>query len=108
MHELIWQLSTPAPLWTLMELDWFATAQAAPFADRLHAVQCLPRLKLIAGSAHAGKNNHVWTLFKADRLRQGRASPLRAHRRVEKKAALEDWKPRPNVFRLLLICCPVH
>jgi hypothetical protein len=71
MHGLIDHLAALAPLWTLMELDWFATAQATPFADRLHVVQCLPRLKLIAGSPYTGMSNHAWALFRADRPRHG-------------------------------------
>jgi hypothetical protein len=65
MHPLIEHFQGIAPTWLLIDYDWAATKQAAPFLRHCSDIVTLPRLKLIEGSKDTGKDNHAWYRFDA-------------------------------------------
>jgi hypothetical protein len=65
MHRLIKHFQRIAPTWLLIDYDWAATKQAAPFLLHCSDIVILPRLKWIAGSNNTGKDNHAWYRFDA-------------------------------------------
>jgi hypothetical protein len=67
MHALILHFMRAAPfVWLLIDYDWSATKQAAPFLRHCTDIVMLPRLKWIEGSEDTGKDNHAWYRFAID------------------------------------------
>jgi hypothetical protein len=65
MHKLIAHFQSIAPTWLLIDYDWSATKQAAPYMPHCSDIVMLPRLKWIEGSKDTGKDNHAWYRFDA-------------------------------------------
>jgi hypothetical protein len=65
MHALIAHFQRIAPTWLLIDYDWAATRQAAPFMFHCSDFVVLPRLKWFEGSKNTGKDNHAWYKFDA-------------------------------------------
>ena len=65
MHRLIAHFQRIAPTWLLLDFDWSATQQAAPFMPHCSDIVVLARLKWIEGSKDTGKDNHAWYRFDA-------------------------------------------
>jgi hypothetical protein len=63
MHRIIANLSDQALAWLLIDWDWLATLQAAPYLDRLRQVVIIGRVKWIEGSEFTGKDSCCWCLF---------------------------------------------
>ena len=64
MHELILHFMRAAPFaWLLIDYDWSATRQAAPFLRHCTDIVIIPRQKWIEGSKNTGKDNHAWYRF---------------------------------------------
>jgi hypothetical protein len=63
MHPLVKHFQRIAPTWLLIDYDWAATKQAAPFLPHCSDIVILPRLKWIEGSKDTGKDNHAWYRF---------------------------------------------
>ena len=63
MHRLIAHFQRIAPTWLLIDYDWSATKQAAPFMAHCSDIVILPRLKWFEGSKNTGKDNHAWYRF---------------------------------------------
>ena len=51
------------PTWLLIDYDWAAIKQAAPFVPHCSDIVILPRLKWIEDSKDTGKDNHAWYRF---------------------------------------------
>jgi hypothetical protein len=60
MHALIEHFQRIAPTWLLIDYDWSATKQAAPFMRHCSDIVILPRLKWFEDSKDTGKDNHAW------------------------------------------------
>ena len=65
MHPLIAHFASIAPTWLLMELDWAATRQAAPFLPSCSDIVVIGRIKWFPRSRHIGKQNFGWFRFDA-------------------------------------------
>ena len=65
MHRLIAHFQRIAPTWLLLDYDWAATKQAAPFMPHCSDIVTLPRLKWFEDSKDTGKDNHAWYRFDA-------------------------------------------
>jgi hypothetical protein len=65
MHKMIAHFPQIAPTWLLLEYDWAATKQAAPFMPTCSDIVAVGRLKWIADSKHTGKDNFAWFRFGA-------------------------------------------
>jgi len=65
MHALIQHLQQIAPTWLLLDLDWAATKQAIPYLANCSDIVTVGRLRWIAGTKHAGKDNYGWYRFDA-------------------------------------------
>jgi len=65
MHRLIAHFQRIAPTWLLLDFDWAATRQAAPFMPCCSDIVVLPRLKWFEDSKDTGKDNHAWYRFDA-------------------------------------------
>ena len=66
MHALIMHFMRAAPfVWLLIDFDWSATRQAAPFLRHCTDVVPVGRLRWIEGSEHTGKDNFAWYRFDA-------------------------------------------
>jgi hypothetical protein len=63
MHRLIAHFQRIGPTWLLIDYDWSATRQAAPFIHHCSDIVILPRLKWFEGSKDTGKDNHAWYRF---------------------------------------------
>ena len=63
MHRLIAHFQRIAPTWLLIDYDWSATKQAAPFMPHCSDIVILPRLKWFEDSKDTGKDNHAWYSF---------------------------------------------
>jgi hypothetical protein len=64
MHALIMHFMRTAPeVWLLIDFDWSATKQAAPFMHHCTDIVILPRLKWFEDSKDTGKDNHAWYRF---------------------------------------------
>ena len=63
MHALIAHFQRIAPTWLLIDYDWSATKQAAPFMPHCSDIVILPRLKWFEDSKDTGKDNHAWYRF---------------------------------------------
>ena len=64
MHALILHFVRVAPeVWLLIDYDWAATRQAAPFMRHCTNMVIMPRVKWIEGSKGNGKDNHSWYQF---------------------------------------------
>jgi hypothetical protein len=63
MHALILHFMRAAPfVWLLIDYDWCATKQAAPFLRHCTDILIMPRVKWFGGG---GKDNHAWFRFDA-------------------------------------------
>jgi hypothetical protein len=65
IHRLIAHFSRIAPTWLLLESDWAQTKQAAPFVPACSDIVAIGRVKWIAGSKNASKDNFAWCRFDA-------------------------------------------
>ena len=65
MHRLIAHFQRIAPTWLLIDYDWSATKQAAPYMPHCSDIVILPRLKWFEDSKDTGKDNHAWYRFDA-------------------------------------------
>jgi hypothetical protein len=83
MHALIAHFLTLAPTWLLLELDWFATAQSAPYATFCTDVVHIGRVKWIPDSRTQGFDNYVWARFDASGAPQGARMHIRKVNHVE-------------------------
>jgi hypothetical protein len=64
LHRLIVHFQRAARIsWLLIDWDWFATKQAAPFLPSCTDIAVIGRMKWIEGSKHTGKDNFVWARF---------------------------------------------
>ena len=63
MHRLIAHFQRIAPTWLLIDYDWAATKQAAPYMPHCSDIVTIGRVKWIEGSKHTGKDNHAWYRF---------------------------------------------
>ena len=63
MHRLIAQFQCIAPTWLLLDCDWAATKQAAPYMPHCSDIVTIGRVKWIEGSKYTGKDNHAWYRF---------------------------------------------
>jgi hypothetical protein len=66
MHELIEHFQQIAPTWLLIDLDWVANMQAAPFLPHCSDVVVIGRVKWIEKSKFTGKENYGWYRFDID------------------------------------------
>jgi hypothetical protein len=66
MHAMILHFMRAAPfVWLLIDFDWSATKQAAPFLLHCSDIVAIGRVKWIEGSKHTGKDNSAWYRFDA-------------------------------------------
>jgi hypothetical protein len=72
MHRLIAHFQRIATTWLLLELDWAATKQAAPYMPTCSDIVTIGRVKWIDGSKYTGKDNYGWFRFDT----QHRAGPV--------------------------------
>jgi hypothetical protein len=63
LHAIITNLSSQADTWILIDWDWLATKQAAPFLPRILDVVVIGRCKWIEGSPYTSKDSACWILF---------------------------------------------
>jgi hypothetical protein len=63
MHRLIAHFQRIAPTWLLIDYDWAATKQAAPYMPNCSDIVTIGRVKWIEGSKHTGKDNYAWYRF---------------------------------------------
>ena len=64
---IIANLSDQLPAWLLLDFDWLATQQAAPYLPRLRDVVVIGRVKWLPGTKWTGKDNCAWMLFSRPR-----------------------------------------
>lgn len=65
LHQLIPHFAAIAPTWLLLELDWTATKQAAPFLKYCTRIVVIGRVKWFPRSRYVGKDNYCWARFDA-------------------------------------------
>ena len=96
MHRLIAHFQRIAPTWLLIDYDWSATKQAAPFMPCCSDIVVLARLKWFEDSKDTGKDNHAWYRFDArhsggtvlhNNRDQGRGYSFTAHQSCASNAA---------------------
>ena len=64
MHALITHFLRIAPFsWLLIDYDWSATRQAAPYLPNCSDIAIIGRLRWIEGSKHHGVDNYAWYKF---------------------------------------------
>lgn len=63
MHALIEHLSELAPTWLLIELDWFATIQSAPYMELCTDIVPIGRIRWMPGTKMTSYDNYVWARF---------------------------------------------
>ena len=63
LHPLIVNLSDQLPTWLLIDFDWLATKQSAPFLPRLRTILPIGRVRWIEDSPWDGKDNATWCFF---------------------------------------------
>jgi hypothetical protein len=63
MHAMI--LASIAPAWLLLDQNWVATLQAVPYLSCCSDIVIIGRVKWVAGSKNAGKDNFAWYRFDA-------------------------------------------
>jgi hypothetical protein len=63
LHEIIVNLSDQAPTWLLVDFDWLATKQSAPFLPCLRDIVVIGRVRWIPDSPYDGKDNSCWIRF---------------------------------------------
>ncbi len=64
LHQIIERCSAIAPTWLLFDADWMHTKQAANHLLYCWTIVSVGRVKWIADSDMAGKDNCCWYLFK--------------------------------------------
>ena len=65
MHALIEHFARILPSWLLLETDWAATKQAAPFMPTCTDIVSIGRLRWIEGTTMTGMQNFAWYGFDA-------------------------------------------
>jgi hypothetical protein len=76
MHALIRHfLGLGAPAWLLLDWDWAANRQAAPYLPACSDIVPIGRLKWIAGSRDTGKANYAWYRFEGQHVTGPRLHP---------------------------------
>jgi hypothetical protein len=63
MHRLISHFHRIAPTWLLIDYDWAATKQAAPFVPYCSDIVSIGRVKWFENSKYTGKDNYAWYRF---------------------------------------------
>ena len=63
LHQIIERCSMLAPTWLLFDADWMHTKQAKPLLKYCSKIVSVGRVKWIADSDGAGKDNCCWYLF---------------------------------------------
>jgi hypothetical protein len=63
MHALISHFQCIAPTWLLIDYDWAATKQAAPFVPHSSDIVSIGRVKWFENSKSTGKDNYAWYRF---------------------------------------------
>jgi len=63
LHQIIERSFFLAPHWLLFDADWMHTKQAIPYMDACEKIVSVGRVKWIADSKGAGKDNCCWYLF---------------------------------------------
>jgi hypothetical protein len=71
LHQIMERCSELAPTWLLFDADWMHTKQAAPYLPYCWTIISVGRVKWIADSDMAGKDNCCWYLFKRERCPVG-------------------------------------
>ena len=67
MHAMITHFMRIAPFaWVLVDYNWFATLQAAPYLANCSDVAVIGRVKWIEGSRDISKDDYVWARFSAE------------------------------------------
>jgi hypothetical protein len=65
LHQIIERCARLRPTWLLFDADWAHTRQAAPMLDICSHIIAIGRVKWIAGTEGAGKDNSCWYRFDA-------------------------------------------
>ena len=65
LHPMIWRFANLAPTWLLFDADWMHTRQSSAYMDICAKIVSVGRVKWIADSDGAGKDNCCWYLFDA-------------------------------------------
>jgi hypothetical protein len=65
LHQIINRCAMLAPTWLLFDADWMHTRQSEPFIGMCSKIVSVGRVKWIADSDGAGKDNACWYLFDA-------------------------------------------
>ena len=102
MHRLIAHFQRIAPTWLLIDYDWSATKQAAPFMPHCSDIVILPRLKWIEGSKDTGKDNHAWYRFDAG-IAAALSSTITAARTRFSFTARQSLRAMPQALRAAAI-----
>jgi hypothetical protein len=63
LHEIIANLSDQLPTWLLVDYNWAATWQAAPFLPRMRKLVVIGRVRWIPDSPFTGKDDACWIQF---------------------------------------------
>jgi hypothetical protein len=63
LHPLLCNLSSQAPVWSLMLGDWLFNLSSREMMPRLRLVVAIGRVKWIADSPFTSKDNACWMLF---------------------------------------------
>jgi hypothetical protein len=63
LHQIIERCSRLAPTWLLFDADWMFTKQSAPYMKYCRHIVAVGRVKWIADSKGAGKDNCAWYMF---------------------------------------------
>ena len=65
LHQIIDRCAMLAPTWLLFDADWMHTRQSSAYMDICAKIVSVGRVKWIADSDGAGKDNCCWYLFDA-------------------------------------------
>jgi hypothetical protein len=88
MHRLIEHFQRLVPTWLLLEMDWAATKQAAPFLRACSDIVAIGRVKWIPESKCTGKENFAWFRFDARHA----------------SGPVFHWRDRPGLRQLAETC----
>jgi hypothetical protein len=65
LHPLIFNCSSQATTWLLLNADWIHNKSSAPLMPRLKTIVAVGRVKWITGTPHTSKENVIWCRFGA-------------------------------------------
>ena len=65
MHAMIEHFSELVPTWLLIELDWFATIQSAPYVFLCSDIVPIGRIRWVPDTKMSSYDNFVWARFDA-------------------------------------------